>query len=559
MAYTVRNDVTNALVYDPRIEDAVLIAPVLHQKDNAFGSFDCEMPMNHSEYARLLKRRTVFAIYKDDASDPMWKGIYIRGSEALESTVELYFEDFMSVLRDSMQDAFLHTGQPVELLEYFLAAHNAQVDPWQRIELGHVTVTDPNDYIRRSSESEMSTWEAIRTRLLDTLGGHLRVRYVAGVAYLDYLKGDTSETDPYLNTSTQTIEFGENLKDFSRVISAAETYTACIPKGAKVQKYDDEGTSQSVALTIEDVNNGSKYLIDEEARALYGFRCAPLSETTWDDVTVPANLKTKGLEYLQGQAVKLVNTIKLTAYDLRHLGIVSDSYGFLDYIRVSVYPYNIDALYLLTEIKIPLDDPSETDISVGETFMSLADRQRQLANQVQQNAQSVEQTIAGQMQSSAQNEIAEAMTSVQTLVEQTGNSILSQVSEIYTSSNSFEEFQRQVTTMFEQTSDAFELQFATIVSQVATLDGSTTSRFAEISRYIRFVNGNIVLGEDGNPLILKITNEKISFLYNNIEIAYFSSGRLYVDKLEAITSLTLGAFAFGPDSSGGMSLKYIGT
>ena len=151
------------------------------------------------------------------------------------------------------------------------------------------------------------------------------------------------------------------------------------------------------------------------------------------------------------------------------------------------------------------------------------------------------------------------MTSVQTLVEQTGNSILSQVSEIYTSSNSFEEFQRRVSTMFEQTSEAFELQFSTIVSQVTTLDGSTSSRFAEISRYIRFVDGNIVLGEDGNPLILKITNEKISFLYNNIEIAYFSSGRLYVDKLEAITSLTLGSFAFGPDSSGGMSLKYIGT
>lgn len=559
MAYTVRNDATNALVYDPRIEDAVLIAPVLHQKDNSFGAFDCDMPMNHPEYARLLKRRTVFAIYKDDASDPMWKGIYIRGSEALEATVELYFEDFMSVLRDSVQDAFLYTGEPVGLLEQFLAAHNAQVDSWQRIELGHVTVTDPNDYIRRSSESELSTWDAIKTRLLDTLGGHLRMRYVAGVAYLDYLRGDTFETDPYLNTSTQIIEFGENLKDFSRVISAAETYTACIPKGAKVQKYDDEGTSQSVPLTIESVNDGSKYLIDEEARALYGFRCAPIADTTWDDVTVPANLKTKGLEYLQGQAVKLVNTIKLTAYDLRHLGVTSDSYGFLDYIRVSVYPYNIDALYLLTEIEIPLDDPSETNISVGETFMSIADRQQQLASRVQQNAETIVQTVATQLQSGAQNEIAEAMTSVQTLVEQTGNSILSQVSEIYTSSSSFDEFQRRVSTMFEQTSEAFELQFSTIVSQVTALDGSTASRFAEISRYIRFVDGNIVLGEDGNPLILKITHEKISFLYNNIEIAYFSSGRLYVDKLEAITSLTLGSFAFGPDSSGGMSLKYIGT
>jgi hypothetical protein len=112
--------------------------------------------------------------------------------------------------------------------------------------------------------------------------------------------------------------------------------------------------------------------------------------------------------------------------------------------------------------------------------------------------------------------------------------------------------------MLEQTANSFEMQFSTITSQITNLDGSVSSRFSEINRYIRFVDGNILLGEDGNPLILKITNERISFYYNNVEIAYFSAGRLYVDKLEAITSLTLGDFAFGPDSSRGMALKYIG-
>ena len=43
MAYTIRNDIAGAIVYDPRIEDAILIDPELHQKDNAFGSFTCEM------------------------------------------------------------------------------------------------------------------------------------------------------------------------------------------------------------------------------------------------------------------------------------------------------------------------------------------------------------------------------------------------------------------------------------------------------------------------------------------------------------------------------------
>lgn len=559
MAYTIRNDATGAIVYDSRLEDAVLIDPVLHQKDNAFGSFNCEMPTNHADYANLRKRRTIYSIYKDDATNPMWKGILISGTDALDSSVTLYFEDFMSVLRDSMQDAFVFTGTPAEFLAQLLAAHNAQVQPWQQITLGTVTVTDPNDYIRRSSESELSTWEAIETRLIKTLGGHLRMRYAGGLAYLDYLEGDTSNLDPYLNTSTQVIEFGENLKEFSRVVSASGIYTACIPKGAKIEKYDENGDVYSEALTIADVNDGSKYLIDADAVALYGFRCAPVADTTWEDVTVAANLKTKGQAYLSGEAVKLANTIKLGAIDLRHLGVASDSFGFLDYIRVNVYPFDLDAIYLLTEISIPLDDPSELSISLGETSLSLSDRQQQQASDIQQKIESAAQDVKDDTQNSIQNEIAHTVSSIQSLIAQTSDQIMSQVSEIYTSTTSFEEFQSQVTTMFTQTSDAFEMQFSTITSQITNLDGSVTSRFSEINKYVRFVDGNILLGEDGNPLILEIRNDRISFKYNNVEIAYFSSGRLYVDKLEAITSLTLGAFAFSPDSSGGMALKHIGT
>lgn len=557
MAYTVRNDATGAIVYDPRLDDAILIDPVLHLKDNAFGAFNCNMPTNHADKGQLKKRRTVYAVYKDDATDPMWKGILISGSDTLGPSMALYFEDFMSVLRDSMQDAFNFTGTPAAFFNMLIAHHNTQVEPWQKITPGVVSVNGSSATVR-ISETEVTTWDAINTHLIQTVGGHLRMRYVGGVAYLDYLHGDPVDLDPNLNVSTQVIEFGENLQDFSRVISASTTYSACIPKGATVSEYDEEGEAHQVPTTIEGVNGGSKYLIDDDAVALYGFRCAPIAETTWNDITVPSELKAKGLEYLHGKAVKLANTIKLSAIDLRHLGVASDSIGFLDYVRASVYPYDIDEMYLLTEISIPLSDPSSLTISLGETFLSLADRQGRQAAKLQAQITSISQKVVGTSQAGLQNEIAETIVALQTLIEQTGNSILAQVSEFYTSTTSFEEFQQRVTTMLTQTEEAFEFQFARVVSQITTLDGATNSRFLEINKYIRFIDGNILLGEDGNPLILKITNEKISFLYNNVEIAYFSSGRLYVDQLEAITSLTLGAFAFGPDSSGGMSLKYIG-
>lgn len=42
----------------------------------------------------------------------------------------------------------------------------------------------------------------------------------------------------------------------------------------------------------------------------------------------------------------------------------------------------------------------------------------------------------------------------------------------------------------------------------------TNSKLQEINKYIQFVDGNIVLGEDQNKLLLKIKNNKISFAFN---------------------------------------------
>lgn len=558
MVYTIKNDTSSALVYDPRVPEAILLDPHLKQKDNTIGSLEFTMYPNHAEYGSIQKRRTIYAVYRDDATDPIFKGIALEGTDDLNTITGFYFEDFLSVFRDSMQDPFDFTGNPSEFLATVISAHNAQVEPWQRVTLGHITVQDPNEYVHWTSNTELSTWEVLQKRFIAYTGGHLRMRYPGGVATLDYLEGGTSSLDPYLNTSTQTISIGENLKSFSRLISAGETYTACIPKGAEITKYDDEGAAHSARLTIEDVNDGSKYLVDSAAVALYGFRCAPIEDTTWDDVTIASNLKAKGQLYLSGTGVKLKNTIKLSALDLYHLGVASGSYGFLDYIPVSLYPHGIEAVYLLTEIEIPLDDPSELAVTLGETSLTLSDLQNRTPANTQQKLEELEHALSnGQVQVGA--EIAQTATELRSLIEQTSESIMTQVSRIYTSSSSFESFQSQVSTLLTQTATAFNLQFTTITSRISALDSSVSEQLTTIRKYIQFVDGNILLGEDGNPLVLKITNSKISFIYNKVEIAYFSSGRLYVDNLEALISLTLGAYAFIPDTAGGMALKYIGT
>ena len=558
MFYTIRNAATNLVVYDPRLDDALVIDPELKLSDNQCGSLRFTMHPSHPDYTNIKKRRTIYEVFRGDAQDPMFRGICAEGSDDQASIAEFYFEDFLSVLRDSMHDAFDYHGGLTAFFEELLEAHNAQVETWQQIQPGHVTVTDPNDYIYRASEKELTTWEIIKTRLIDVYGGHLRMRYESGVAYLDYLLGDTTTQDQYLNFSTQTIELGENLKDFSRLISATETYTACIPKGAEATFYDDDGAEYKARITIEEVNDGSKYLVNTDAVALYGWRCAPLDLTTWDDVTVPANLKTKGAAFLNGTLVKLTNSIKLTAEDLAHLGVESDTFGFLDYVRVSIYTANIDQIYLLTGITIPLDDPSELTISLGITTLSLTDQQARRTSDIVGQVERVESSVS-EVQQQIASDIAEVSETFTRLIESTSESIMSQCASIYVSATSFSEYQEQLSTMLTQTAQGFTMQFNNLTQQITTLNGTVQTQIAMTSKYIRFVDGNIVIGIEGNPLILKIGNDKISFITDNVEIAYFSSGRLYVNDVEALVSLTIGNFAFVPTTTGGMSLKYIGT
>ena len=70
-------------------------------------------------------------------------------------------------------------------------------------------------------------------------------------------------------------------------------------------------------------------------------------------------------------------------------------------------------------------------------------------------------------------------------------------------------------------------------------------------------NGNIILGEINNSLMLKISNNKISFLQNGTEVAYMTDNKLYITDGEFLNSLQLGNFAFYPRSSGNLSFKKI--
>ena len=92
-----------------------------------------------------------------------------------------------------------------------------------------------------------------------------------------------------------------------------------------------------------------------------------------------------------------------------------------------------------------------------------------------------------------------------------------------------------------QLNDSFEYLFKTLETTVNDNQSNTDNRFTEINKYIRFVDGNIILGTSENEITLKIEN------------AYFKNRKLYVQDGEFINSLKLGKFAFTPRANGNLS------
>ena len=114
-----------------------------------------------------------------------------------------------------------------------------------------------------------------------------------------------------------------------------------------------------------------------------------------------------------------------------------------------------------------------------------------------------------------------------------------------------------INTQYQQTTSSFEFKFNEFVADLGDLASSTENKFTDISKYIRFVDGAILIGIEGNPLTLRMQNDRISFLENGNEVAYISNRRLYITDAEVITSLTIGNFAFLPRNNGNLSFRKI--
>ncbi len=91
-------------------------------------------------------------------------------------------------------------------------------------------------------------------------------------------------------------------------------------------------------------------------------------------------------------------------------------------------------------------------------------------------------------------------------------------------------------TQLVQSANELALNFTTISSIVNNNEASLET----INKYIRFVDGDIILGIEGNELILHLENNRISYKYSGVEAAYFSDKRLVISNEGSVQRMEIG-------------------
>lgn len=342
--YTVFCDSTK--IYDPS-EELVLISPVLDLEDNLSGSFKFGIDPTHAAYSNIDVNCEI-SVYED--GEWMWSGRVTDMSISFNKIRQITCEGELAYLNDSIQEAAEYHDLTVrETLEAWIAIHNTKC-PDKQFTVGIVTVTDSNGSLYRLTNYD-TTLYCISDKLVNRLGGHIRIRHDAGVRKIDYLA-------EYPNTCSQNIEFGKNLVDYVESYDFTKMITVLIPLGAKLA--ESPIPALEARTTIASVNDGKVYL-ESDAVETYG-RIEGVQ--TWDDVTVPANLKTKGEAYLaEAQFANMVLTV--TAVDLHKLNPSIERVKLLDQIRAISAPHSLNKVFPVTKMSIALDKPANTTFTLG--------------------------------------------------------------------------------------------------------------------------------------------------------------------------------------------------
>lgn len=338
--------------------NAPRIAGTIKKGINVIDSFSFAIYPNNPGYSKLQQLKTKIKVLNEKTNKAEFVGRVLLAKPKMDSNgllmMNIICESELGYLMDSITKyGEYHDISVRDFLQIIIDNHNTQVSEDKYFSLGKVEITGT---LYRYLGYEESL-KAIKDKLIDRLGGELRIRYENGVRYLDYLSeiGTHSPTEIRLAKNLLTIE---QEKDPTQVVPRI------IPLGAKIEDSDER-------LTIGSVNGGMDYIDDVEAIETFGLVAKAV---TWDDVNYPDILMSKAKEY-QASNNRILKKHKVEAVDLSLINLDIDSYEVGNYYPVINPLMNINENLRVIEKTIVIESPEQSSLTIGDKFEDIKDYQ----------------------------------------------------------------------------------------------------------------------------------------------------------------------------------------
>lgn len=314
-----------------------------------------------------------------------------------------------------------------------------------------------------------------------------------------------------------------------------------------------------------DLENGSQYTLSFDAKQngyVSGVDVWVLPKTfSTTGIAFSANLLKTSTTY---QHIVITFGPKFTATSLENCVIRFDNNGS----KIS----GTKAILYIKNVKLEKGNKATDWTPAPEDFQddattkannALASAKTYADAQIKVTADSINQNVTKKFESASDettDKLTELRQEVNSNIGQAGEAIKSSVYEKVYLKDDVDTLLSSVSTEVEQTKTSWQVTFDQLVKQLNDYSDGSDAAFDEIRKYIRFEDGNILLGNSSSPLILRIRNDRIQFLQNGYEVAYISDQRMYNTTCEIINQLRIAdsAWTVETNSNGDTIVSLIG-
>ena len=364
-------------IYYPAFSNNYVISATLNLKLNAIEDLTVTVDRNSWLYDHGEPFKTHVNVYNlSNNNELVFRGRLVKVTKKMDNNgafnQELVFESILSYLLDSGQPVpnKPYTMNPTQFLDLVLTTHNNRMPEDKHVyyQIGEVDNSLEPKGTYDYEYDYKSSWEIIKSMLIDRLKGYLSVRY--GIKDNHYIVLFTFNKKPGADHPEQKVEIGVNMQSAEVEIDPTNVVTRLIPLGATQEDLKDptKETSTKARLSIQKVNNGDVAIhndaLEKQFGLIEGFQ-------VWDEVTDPAELKRLGQEWMARQIISVTNWKVDTFETDNRTFYVGHRYMFVnDELAVS-------QLIRVTEKTVDITSPNNITLTVESTQNTLVDYQIQ--------------------------------------------------------------------------------------------------------------------------------------------------------------------------------------